>query len=299
MRADQASITAERNSFVRAAEKYEPRSLRLFNDPYAHIFLGDDLSRILISARKRNELLESWEKAAPGVCGSVLVRTRFIDDCLLSCLTKGIKQLVILGAGYDTRPYRFKKLLDGITVFEVDYPSTQEIKRSRLSRSLRSHFCPVEFVPIDFQRQNVAQVLAEHGYDPSLKTLFIWEGVTYYLTSQAVYAMLHFMAKHSGVNSTVVFDFFTPAVAEGTCHLPESIAMRAALANMGEAITFGIEPEYVDTFLLKRGFYSALVADHKQCRGMYLSSSKRAINLSAMFYFVRAETIKRNRITDI
>ena len=107
MREDRASVTAERNAWVRAVESNKPEGVRLFYDPYARYFLGPELRSIYEDPARTKELLGLWEQTVPGVPGSVLVRTAFIDRLLRACLDDEFQQVVILGAGYDTRAYRF------------------------------------------------------------------------------------------------------------------------------------------------------------------------------------------------
>ena len=134
------------------------------------------------------------------VLGSVImmmIRTRFIDDCLRRAIEAGATQVVILGAGFDTRAYRLTDLLKDTTIFEVDRPQTQEVKKRRVAEALGGAPPNVAYVPIDFQHDNLGEVLARHGHDPACRTCFIWEGVTMYLPAAAVRATLEFVGPHA------------------------------------------------------------------------------------------------------
>ncbi len=124
--------------------------------------------------------------------GFLVARERHVDEYLRTCLAEGIEQLVILGAGYDARAYRFKLELRGVRAFEVDHPATQQAKLKRLQHVLGRMPAQVVYVPVDFNTQTLGEQLAACGYDERLKTLFIWQGVTHYLTPEAV-------GHHSGV----------------------------------------------------------------------------------------------------
>ena len=142
------------------------------------------------------------------VLGSVImmmIRTRFIDDCLRRAVEAGATQVVILGAGFDTRAYRLADLLKDTKVFEVDRPQTQEVKKRRVAETLGGAPPNVAYVPIDFQHESLAGVLARYGHDPARRTCFIWEGVTMYLPAEAVRATLEFVGAHAS-GSTIVFD---------------------------------------------------------------------------------------------
>ena len=110
-----------------------------------------------------------------------LVRMRMIDDTLRQAVKDGASQVVILGAGCDSRAYRFEQLLRSAKVFEVDFPPTQEYKKLRVREVLGHAPKNVVFVPIDFDRGDLGKVIRAAGYRPDRKTAFVWEGVTYYI----------------------------------------------------------------------------------------------------------------------
>ena len=155
------------------------------------------------------------ERIAPGVPGEVIGRTRYIDDRLRACIDEGIGQLVILGAGLDSRAHRFEELKGGVKVFELDYPATQEVKVRRVRKLFGRLPDGVAYIPIDFDRDDLGEKLFESGYDGDLKTFFIWEGVTYYLTARAVDATLDFIARDSGEGSSIIFDYIFRSVLDG------------------------------------------------------------------------------------
>ena len=118
---------------------------------------------------------------APGMVGAMLSRTRYIDEVLLQDLSGGARQVVILGAGFDSRAYRFRERLEGVRLFEVDYGPTQEYKKRRLQEIFGSVPKHVQYVAMDFNRDDLATQLRNNGYSPKERTVFIWEGVTMYL----------------------------------------------------------------------------------------------------------------------
>src|SRR5262249_33624025 len=125
---------------------------------------------------------ESYQKGrqnreVAGMSNLMLVRTRFVDEQLQRAIEEGAIQVVILGAGFDTRAYRFAELLKDKSVFEVDYRSTQELKKRRLKSAIGSLPPFVHLAEIDFKRDDLKDVLAKAGYQPDKKTCFVWEGV--------------------------------------------------------------------------------------------------------------------------
>ena len=122
---------------------------------------------------------------------------------------------MILGAGYDSRAYRFDALKDPIRVFEVDHPATQQAKLEGVRKIFGSLPEHVRYVAIDFNQQTLEDCLAAHGYDPQAKTVFLWQGVTYYLEPAAVDSTLTFIARHAAPGSSVIFDYIDNALLTG------------------------------------------------------------------------------------
>jgi len=154
MRAGYGSRTAEHNALFRALESERPESTRLFNDPFARTFLTWPLALVpqLALVPGLRELVP-WliDKRWPGVRSSVVARTRLIDDVIEASLGEHIEQLIILGAGFDSRAYRLSGLRD-ITVFEVDHPDTQTRKRQVLEHGPAILSERIRFVAIDFNQ---------------------------------------------------------------------------------------------------------------------------------------------------
>jgi methyltransferase (TIGR00027 family) len=175
----------------------------------------------------------------------------------------GIEQLVILGAGYDSRAYRFDELKGKVKVFEVDHPATQTVKMEKVKKIFGSLPDHVVYVPIDFENQKLDERLFESGYDKNLKTLFIWEGVTYYIMPEAVDITLAFVAKNSGEGSSIIFDYVFQSVLDGTCGVAEVNRARKAYERIGTPLTsehprFGVEEGTIEGFLSERGFYQVV-----------------------------------------
>jgi methyltransferase (TIGR00027 family) len=253
MREGHASRTAEQNALFRALESSRPAGRRIFDDPLARSFLTPPLSLVgrLAGVPGLQELLP-WiiDYRWPGVRSSVVARTRLIDDAIAASLGR-IDQLVILGAGFDSRAYRMPGLRR-ITVFEVDHPDTQTTKRRVLGRVLATPPEHVRFVAIDFQTRDLASAMAEAGYRESARTFILWEGVTNYLTEAAVDATLRWCSRASP-GSLVLFTYVhrdvltRPHVFVGTKNL------FASLEKAGERLTFGLEPTELPEFLAERG----------------------------------------------
>lgn len=255
MKEGKSSLTAEMITFIRAIESIKPAEDRLFYDPLAEELLDFRIKPFF------------WSKACAGLASffitrgpgahmyySLSARTRYIDDCLEQCLEDSAGQVVILGAGFDARPYRFDRLKDGIKVFEVDFPATQEAKIKRVKKALGYTPGHINYVPIDFLQDDLRQTLVENGYDPDMKTLFIWEGVTMYLTPEAVDETLGFVAGNSPSGSSIVFTFTQITKRFGIFMRIAMKMTRISFMMNKEPVLFAIKEGALEEFLKSRGF---------------------------------------------
>lgn len=213
MRQGHASRTAEHNALFRALESSRPRSTRLFEDPLARRFLTRPfafVARLALLPGFRELLPWFIDRRWPGVRSSVVARTRLIDDAIADSLAGGARpeQLVILGAGFDSRAYRLPGLRD-VTVFEVDRPDTLAAKRGLLERALAVPPDGVRFVSLDFERGSLESVMSAAGYREPARSFILWEGVTNYLTESAVDATLRWCSRASP-GSVVLFTYVHP-----------------------------------------------------------------------------------------
>jgi len=249
------SQSAEMCASGRAVESFLPEAKRVCYDPLAKHFLSTKLNILLCKNKYlRNVALALIEHLLPGGYGETVVRTKYIDRCLEERIIDGIKQLVILGAGYDSRAYRFPELAKEVKVFEVDFPATQEVKIYKIKKiygSLPSH---VVYVSVDFAMEKLDERLFECGFDKRLKTLFIWEGVSMYLAAGAVDEMLAFVANSSGPGSSIIMDYYFQSAIEGTSYSEDARKMREFFQRRGEPFIFGINEGNVDKFFSSRGF---------------------------------------------
>jgi methyltransferase (TIGR00027 family) len=281
MKPKQSSLTAEGIAYLRLVESRKPEGVRLFNDPYARYFVSPLL---YITAELFSPLAR---RRSPGVMEFLLARTKYIDDTLQTCLENGIRQLVVLGAGFDSRCYRFASAAQ-IRAFEVDHPATQARKLAGLRRIFGGRLpAHVTFVPVDFNTQSLQVRLLECGYDPALRTLFIWEGVTQYLQPEAVDATLAFIAQHSGPGSTVVFDYVYSHAVKTVSH-SELRSMHRYQRLTGESIVFGIPEGTILNFMEQRGFCNGINVSQEDFKAYFPPGTP----VAGDYAIVRAETKK-------
>jgi len=191
----------------------------------------------------------------PGLNEYLIARTAYFDRLFLDALTNQTDQIVLLGAGYDTRAYRFANLNHGTRIYELDAAPTQDQKRKTIKRARINVPKFVEFVPINFKTQKLADVLRGAGYQSHQKTLFLWEGVMYYLDAASVDRTFEFIGHDAHPESTIAFDYTVPVSGEnidkyyGAREFTQS--MKAHHAN--EDLQFSIDYGGLGEFLELRG----------------------------------------------
>src|SRR5205807_2417198 len=116
----------------------------------------------------------------------VAARSRYSEDALAACVARGVQQVVVLGAGLDTFSLRNPFAGQGVRVFEVDFPATQEWKRQQLKQAALAVPGWLTFAPVDFERQSVSDGLAQSGFRVDRPAFFQWLGVVPYLTRDAI-----------------------------------------------------------------------------------------------------------------
>jgi methyltransferase (TIGR00027 family) len=268
-----------------AARDYDP-SVRN-PDWLAEVFLGATEREMIAGDLVMKNLERDYRDAIKEqafVYGQHHIRTRFFDERLQRALSRGAAQVVILGAGYDSRAYRMRQLLKDIRVFEVDYGPTQEYKKLRVQEIFGCLPAHVSYVSIDFTREKLGDVLVKAGYRPDRMTFFIWEGVTYYIPEEAIRSTLRFVATESASGSAIVLDgkqkSFIDWVAANLASpekVPEvlrpTLAQQKRNADWGEPQIFGFPDGREREFFKSIGLdTSELIAmDGPEARRRYLT----------------------------
>lgn len=252
MEHDVSSRTAEFMALFRALESTQPQSRRLFDDSKAKRFLSPSLRVVAGLSRLPgiyNLFISIIDRRWPGARTSGIARTRTIDDFAVEALSGGIRQVVLLGAGFDSRPYRLEGIEKAI-VFEVDHPATSARKQSIVHKFHGGVPENVRFVLMDFNSDDLDTELKRAGFKTSFSTFIIWEGVSNYLTKEAVDKMLLWCAK-AIAGGKVVFTYIDNQVLLN----PESFYGTERVSNLvssvGERWTFGMDPKEVKSYLLR------------------------------------------------
>jgi len=240
---------------LRGVESLRPKEERLFDDQLSLELLPSGWKRFLRLVKSLGLLgavLAMRERQYPGVVGNLLCRTRYIDDVLRDALRMGLDQVVFLGAGFDTRPYRIQGI-ERTRVFEVDHPATQSEKEERLRETMGGIPPHVTLVPIDFDREGLEDVMTRAGLSSRARTLFVWEGVTQYISSDAVDATLRYISRRAGRKNGLVFTYVSQGIIDGSARSPEDEKIMSLAQRTGVPWVFGLDPEKLTGFLAARG----------------------------------------------
>jgi methyltransferase (TIGR00027 family) len=237
---------------ARALELRRPVAERIVDDPWAPLFLGP-LSRSALT------LGRSWlgSNLFPAtLVHYILVRQRFTDEHLCKAMDRGVSQLVVLGAGYDTRAWRYSERLD--VAFEVDHPATSARKRS-LVQGMALPPGDRRVIVADLATADLRAVLLDGGFDPSRPTFFAWEGVTMYLERDAILQTLRTLRSLMAPGSALSMDLWWDSDESGL----SGALWRAApglLGMLGEPLVFRASPAQIPGLLAEAGLDVAELA---------------------------------------
>jgi len=204
----------------------------------------------------------------------VNARTRHVDAQLVAAAKADIRQVVVLGAGYDSRAYRFHKAYPKLAFFEVDLPQMMAAKQKAVERVFGKLPPQVRYVPVDFNTQTLESVLAAAGYDPAKKSLFILEGVMMYVNDAGNDATFGFIGTHSAPGSRVVYDYVLRRAVEGDFNgLYAAETTVKGVAAFGEPFVTGWTPAEAAAFAARHGLTVVEDLDDAELTRRYLLDS--------------------------
>jgi methyltransferase (TIGR00027 family) len=280
------SRTAEYVAFYRALESTETSRPPLFRDPLARLFIPPKLGLALRLGRLRPcraVLVRYSDWRAPGARSSAIGRTRIIDDIVRRGVQQGIRQLVLLGAGFDCRAHRMPELCE-VAVFEVDRADTQGLKRARIEAAARERAIrrDVRYVAVDFARDDLGLRLTAAGWQPQIPAVVVWEGVTNYLTEEAVGRVLGIVGA-AAPGTTLVFTYVHRGVLDGTVTFDGAGRLLRNVQRLGEPWTFGLPPDEVAGFVARFGLSLLDDVGADDYRRRYLGASARDLRGYAFY----------------
>jgi methyltransferase (TIGR00027 family) len=208
----------------------------LINDPWGDRLVPDSAKRALASSDET--LDESLMRSRP--YANVVVRTRYAEDALKAAVSKGVRQYVLIGAGFDSFSLRRPAYAANLQIFEIDFPATQRLKIERIDACGIALPDSVHFIEADLSKESVAAALAHSSFESTRLTFFSWLGVTMYLTREANISTLRSIASCSPAASEVVFTYLDERLFEAQSDSFREMQQR--VAAMGEPFLSGFNP---------------------------------------------------------
>jgi methyltransferase (TIGR00027 family) len=258
-----ACSALERNDYYKSDDYIAPLLLPTGLKPFLHISLARRLFTRLL--------------APDGIYEYVIARTKYIDAAFKRALEDQFDQVLIFGAGFDTRALRFQDAMENSRVFELDVPVTQEAKIMQYQKRHLDIPPNLTFIAIDFDKESLPVKLNEVGFYKHRQCLFILEGLIMYLQPESVAETFRTIQDYAGEGSRIVFDYIHASILrkEGIYYGEEGIVQ--TVSGAGEQWHFGIEKGQIERFLAK---YAMQLLDHKDAKDLeqtYFSNSKGSI----------------------
>jgi methyltransferase (TIGR00027 family) len=260
--------TAGGATAIKAAEFFLPERQRLFTDPLAHSLVPAPLRWFLRVGVLRRAFIGAVEREAPGTYGGLVCRTRFVDDEVAASAAGGVRSVVIIGAGMDTRACRMPALADA-TIWEVDLPDVQAVKKHRLARVLGRLPPNVRFVPLELEDNALGERLEQSGFSIRSATLFVIEGVTQYVSLETLDSVFAFIASCAH-GSRVVFTYVPQAIIDGRQNPSGAAATRHRMSRAGHPWLTGFDPRQIASWLGRFGLELTRDVDAAFYRELYL-----------------------------
>lgn len=262
----QPSVTALVNCFARAYHSINSKN-KIFDDFLARDFFTkeeyDNFSKnIALSLHFFNPELakQCSDNESLLACaiqtrmGQTLSRSKYTEDTLENEIENGVKQYIILGSGFDTFAFRRPDLMEKISVYEIDYPSTQNYKLQKIKEIGWDIPKNLHFISTDFSKENLGDILNKSSYNPEVSSFYSWLGVTLYLSKESIFSTLENISKISESGSSIIFDYidtdaFIPEKASPNIRRTIEIVKR-----IGEPIESGLNPLELEKDFLNIGF---------------------------------------------
>lgn len=289
------SETAIMAALHRTLANKEFKTQRFGPDYLAEYFLPAHFRFFLKFKKVRINARDKLNRFMPGLYEYMIGRTAFFDTIFLSALKENIPQIVLLGAGYDTRPYRFAEVNNTTKIIELDIETTQKRKIKCLKKTGISIPKHVTLVPIDFNKESLKTVLEKAGYEQHKKTLFIWEGICYYLTPESVDATLEFVYRSSNKESVIAFDYAV-SISEDTINNyygVKEFTQSWKKHHANEVFRFTIDEGKIESFLAQRDLKIINHLDNSEIEKRFLLKENGSLigHITGLFRFAEASPL--------
>ena len=266
-------------------EKFGPDNL-------AEYFLPPHFRFFLKFRKIRENTKNKLNTFLPGLNYYMIARTAYFDELFVNALNNRTSQIVLLGAGYDSRAYRYAHLNHETTVFELDSTPTQERKKKYIQKARLPIPETIIWVPVDFNKESLKDVLKRAGYKGDQKTLFIWEGVSYYLEKESVETTLLYVGHDSHPESAIAFDY-TVSISDEK--VKDGFGVKEFTETMkthhdDEVLKFSLREGEIESFLAQFGLKMVDHLNNTEIEKTYLidNDNSRLGHITGHFRFVLA-----------
>jgi methyltransferase (TIGR00027 family) len=286
MKKNKSGQTAFGVAIARYVEQYQPNETRLFDDEIVKYLLPGWFLVFLKIKFIRNWVIKTADKMTKGIYDGLICRTEYIDKATHLISENNIQQVLILGSGLDTRPYRLKELKK-VKVFEVDLAWVQDFKKQKIKKHFGSLPDNIKYVAIDFNNQTLKEVMQQHNFNFSEPTFIIWEGVTQYITKDAVEKTLDFISK-TPKGSYLVFTYVQESVIKRESMIEGANEFVDSLVRKKTPWIFGMEKDNVESFI--KNYNLKLLSDIRasDIQKDYLNKAGRQVQISEIERIVTA-----------
>lgn len=267
-------MTAKMTCVARAVSYYEQNSYYKSNDNLTPLIIPKFLNFLI----KRKIFRALYRKYVPmGIYEYVIARTKYIDE-IFENLPELIEQVLIFGAGFDTRLIRFQEKLKNLFTFELDSFLTQSAKIKKYSAVKINLPSNLKLISIDFNKDDLSDKLQKSGFQKNKASLFVLEGLTMYLDPDSIDKVFGLLKDFSGTNSIIVFDYVYASVLRQENLYDGEEDIWKTVSQTGEKWNFGIEKGKAGEFLSKYDFQVIDESGAKELKEKYFGNQNIYIN---------------------
>ncbi len=270
-----SSRTAAMTCLSRAASYVDKRECYSGPDAIAYV-LVPSFFRLLLKSRWLFKPLSRYF-FPNGIYEYVIARTKYFDSVFTEALEQRFDQVLIFGAGFDSRALRFSMLNKGTRIFELDAPVTQSEKLKAYQLKKLAVPQNLIFVPINFNKESLADKMSQAGFIAGKRSLFLLEGVTMYLSQDAIENTFRFIERAAGSGSSIVFDYIYAGVLRKENKYYGEGEIYKTVARAGEEWMFALEDGEVQGFLGKYGFSLRDHGDTQKLEDRYFRNSEGTV----------------------
>jgi methyltransferase (TIGR00027 family) len=273
-----------------AIEQYFPEKERIIKDDFAykmHPFILKLILRLTQYDWLRNWMISKMEKSFPGLYASMMCRKKYIDEKIIDSVSQ-INAVVNLGAGFDTSALRISEL-SKIPIWEIDQRENIQSKQKRLEEIFGTIPSHIKLVSTDFDHEELGTVLNSYDFSNNIKTFFIWEAVTQYLTENGIRSTFNFLA-HAVSGSRLVFTYVRKDFIDGKVMYNWENNYKRFVKD-SKIWIFGMEVGEWEDFMKDSGWHVIEDVGYDELNKKYIESTGRILSSTPVERIVYAEKL--------